>query len=214
MLRESRGLRVALTAATGALLLSVACSDSGSGPSNGSDTGSITGSVTSDGTGVPGAGVALSGAATANRTTNASGDYGFTGLAAGSYTLTLTLPDGFVLAEGESAERTVALAAGDDATVDWAAVSEDAGVTVVVVSGTSFTPADVTIAPGETVRWLVYDGSHTVTPDDPAQPGAWAGTDLLNPTQRFEHTFTTAGTYDYHCVPHRSLGMTGTVTVQ
>ena len=26
-------------------------------------------------------------------------------------------------------------------------------------------------------------------------------------------TFSTAGTYDYHCIPHESLGMTGTITV-
>jgi plastocyanin len=29
----------------------------------------------------------------------------------------------------------------------------------------------------------------------------------------WQHTFTTPGTYTYHCTPHRQMGMVGTVVV-
>jgi plastocyanin len=82
------------------------------------------------------------------------------------------------------------------------------------LSGVSFSPRDVTIGVGTTVRWVVNDGIHTVTPDNAGQAGAWTGTGELGPGQTFTHTFAQAGTYTYHCIPHRSQGMTGTIRVQ
>ena len=197
------------------LLLGLACSDDRSGPDDDPTTGAIAGAVTSAGTGVGGADIALTGAATGNQTTAANGTYVFEDLAPGSYTVTLTLPAGFVLAQGEAAAKAATVVAGQTATVNWSAAAENGtDVTVVTASGTSFTPANVTIPVGGTVRWVVNNGSHTVTPDNPGQAGAWTGTGLLNAGAQFEHTFTAAGEFDYHCIPHQSLGMTGTVTVQ
>jgi plastocyanin len=176
-------------------------------------TGAIAGAVTSAGSGVPGAAIALSGAGTGNTTTSATGAYSFTGLAPGAYTVTVTLPSGFVLAGGENAAKPATVAAGATATVNWSATGTG-DVTIVTLSGTSFTPGNVTISVGEKVRWVVSNGAHTVTPDTPGQPGAWTGTGQLTTGDTFEHTFNTAGDFDYHCIPHQSLGMTGTITVQ
>lgn len=198
------------------LLFALACSD-GSEPSGGGDptTGALGGSVTAGSAGVAGATITLGGAATGERTTPATGAYLFDDLAPGAYTATVTLPEGFSLADGETAAKTANVTAGSTSPVNWSAVEDGAaGVTVVTVGGTAFTPANVTIAPGETVRWVVNNGTHTVTPDSPGLPGAWTGTGQLGAGQEFQHTFTALGTYDYHCIPHQSLGMTGTVTVE
>lgn len=211
MFRNHRVLTARLTAVLGALAL--ACSD-GSGPNGTPTTGAISGTVTSAGAGVPGAGVALAGTGTATTTTGASGAYSFNSLTPGDYSVTLTLPAGFLLAGGETATKAATVAAGATATVNWSATQPDDDVTTVTLAGTSFTPGNVSIAVGETVRWVVTNGSHTVTPDDAGQPGVWTGTGLLDAGDQFEFTFTTAGVYDYHCIPHESLGMTGTITVQ
>lgn len=211
MFHISRVMTARHIAVLGALAL--ACSD-GSGPDAGGTTGAIVGTVSSSGTGVPGAGVALSGAGSGNTTTSATGTYSFNNLVPGTYTVTLTLPAGFALAGGEPAAKQATVAAGATATVNWSATGSGDDVTTVTLSGTSFTPGNVTISVGETVRWVVSSGSHTVTPDTPGQTGVWAGTGQLGTGDTFEHTFTTAGDFDYHCIPHQSLGMTGTITVQ
>ena len=178
------------------------------------DLGIISGTVTAGGQGVQGAAIALAGAGTGNTTTSASGAYSFPDLDPGNYTLTVTLPAGFTLEAGETAAKPATVTAGQTATVNWTAEGPPSDVTIVTLSGTSFTPSTVTIPVGGTVRWVVNGGTHTVTPDTPGQPGAWTGTGLLTGGDQFEHTFGTAGDFDYHCIPHESLGMTGTITVQ
>lgn len=78
----------------------------------------------------------------------------------------------------------------------------------------SFSPATVTVAIGGSVRWVnAQPIAHTITPDNPSQPGVWANQNI--PAQQgfsFSHTFNTAGSYRYHCTLH--AGMTGTVNVQ
>ena len=71
----------------------------------------------------------------------------------------------------------------------------------------SFQPASLTINVGQTVTWTNNDTmAHTVTSDT----GVWnSGT--LNPGGSFSFTFTTPGTYTYHCAFHGS--MTGTIVV-
>ena len=71
----------------------------------------------------------------------------------------------------------------------------------------SFQPASLTINVGQTVTWTNNDTmAHTVTSDT----GVWnSGT--LNPGASFSFTFTTPGTYTYHCAFHGS--MTGTIVV-
>ncbi|MBI3416852.1 MAG: TIGR03118 family protein [Verrucomicrobia bacterium] len=80
--------------------------------------------------------------------------------------------------------------------------------TNVVYRNFSFTPKSVTINVGDTVVWTNAGGSHTVTGN---------GTDpfcgsIVIPVN-CSHTFTNAGTFPYHCIPHQSFGMVGTVVV-
>src|SRR5262249_2788039 len=80
--------------------------------------------------------------------------------------------------------------------------------TNVVFQDFSFTPPSVAISVGDTVVWTNAGGVHTVTGDG-ADP--FCGTGVI-PASCSE-TFTNAGTFPYHCIFHRSLGMVGTVIV-
>jgi plastocyanin len=79
-------------------------------------------------------------------------------------------------------------------------------------SGIAFSPASVTIDPGQPVCWTWSGGSeHTVKGDDgsfTSGPPATSGT--------FQRTFNTPGTYGYYCQVHGSTsgGMRGTVVVR
>jgi plastocyanin len=84
-------------------------------------------------------------------------------------------------------------------------------VTVTATPDTVFVPGTVTIRVGDSVRWTNVDGFHNVQADD----GTWtSGAPALAPWT-FTRTFTTAGTFGYHCLPHGSpgAGMFGTVIV-
>ncbi len=75
------------------------------------------------------------------------------------------------------------------------------------IAGFAFDPAALTIPTGTTVTWTNNDtASHTVTGDD----GSW-GSNSLAKGDTFSFTFTTAGTFSYHCGVHPS--MTATITV-
>ena len=79
-------------------------------------TGSIQGTVTIGGSPLDGIAVALSGTASANTTTNASGTYSFTDLASGDYTITITPPPGADI----GTTQTITLGPGEAATVNFA----------------------------------------------------------------------------------------------
>lgn len=91
------------------------------------------------------------------------------------------------------------------------------GTTVVIgTSGFSFSPAAVTIAPGDSVRWNWISGFHTTTSGtgslDPQSGVLWnAPLDVTHPT--FVRQFTSAGTFPYYCSFHEAFGMAGTITV-
>ena len=86
----------------------------------------------------------------------------------------------------------------------------------VTVQNNTFTPADITINVGETVEWDNVQGFHNVNGTQTAYPanpeGFGNGGATMAPWQ-FSHTFTQAGSYQYHCDPHVSFGMAGTITV-
>jgi plastocyanin len=97
----------------------------------------------------------------------------------------------------------------------------------VTIQNFSFTPANVSIKVGGTVKWMNKGPSvHTTTSDN----GVWASAQLNPPTGggggygggggmpggSFQMTFNTAGTYGYHCAfhpPSTYPGFTGTVVV-
>jgi plastocyanin len=83
-----------------------------------------------------------------------------------------------------------------------------AGGSTVAIANFAFAPASVTVAVGTTVTWTNSDSaSHTVTADD----GSFKSAKLANGAT-FSQTFTTAGTFTYHCSIHPS--MTATITVR
>lgn len=199
----------------GAALLAVLVAGCGGSDSTQPGLGSVTGQVSAGGGGVAGVPIALSGPATANTTTNANGQYGFSGLAPGAYEVQLALPVGYELAAGQTATRAANVQAGQSTQVDWTLVDSGVGpVEEVRMSGLAFSPAQLTIQRGTTVRWINDDNmSHTVTPNTPGQAGAWTDPGLMAPGASFQFTFQTAGSYAYHCQPHSAV-MHGTIIVE
>jgi plastocyanin len=85
--------------------------------------------------------------------------------------------------------------------------------TVQVGPGMTFSPANVTVAPGDTVTWN-FNELHTSTSDPQIGPETWDSGQLSSGT--FSHTFNTPGTYPYHCFIHSFPGgtlMNGVVEV-
>lgn len=83
----------------------------------------------------------------------------------------------------------------------------------VAIENFSFTPATISIAVGDTVRWTNVDSApHTATAGAPgAETGAFDSEDLAQ-SAVFSHTFTSAGDFAYFCQFHP--GMRGNVTVE
>ena len=86
----------------------------------------------------------------------------------------------------------------------------------------AFTPATVNIKEGDTVRWRAneyYNNSGTGEPHDVTSNATdaggspiWSSGGTMNLGSTFTKTFSTAGTYEYHCSVHPSL-MYGSVVV-
>jgi len=76
---------------------------------------------------------------------------------------------------------------------------------VVDLKAAKFDPSSAAVKVGETVRWVWGGGvQHDVVGD--------GFESTLQSTGRFDHTFTEAGTFTYHCEVHPST-MKGTITV-
>lgn len=87
-----------------------------------------------------------------------------------------------------------------------------------------FNPIGLHIQPGDTVRWVNVEGAHSATAysDEndlaeeeriPEGAESWNSGTLSEQGATFEHTFEEEGTYDYYCIPHKSLGMVGRIVV-
>ena len=74
-----------------------------------------------------------------------------------------------------------------------------------------FSPATLTINVGDSVTWTnnASQTPHTATAD-----GGSFDSGNLDPGQSYTHTFSSAGTFAYHCQYHQSQGMVGTIVVQ
>jgi plastocyanin len=87
-----------------------------------------------------------------------------------------------------------------------------------------FDPTGLFVKPGETVTWKIKSGAHSTTAYEkgtgpasvtriPASATAWNSGIVSEQGATFTHTFDTKGTYDYFCIPHKSLGMVGRIVV-
>lgn len=110
---------------------------------------------------------------------------------------------------------------GDDDTID-------------MTDDLAFEPSSLTVSAGTTVTWdNVGSIGHSVTayadgvPSDAtyfasggfdsesaARDGYADGEGVIEGGETYEHTFETAGSYEYFCIPHEQSGMTGTITVE
>jgi plastocyanin len=87
-------------------------------------------------------------------------------------------------------------------------ITDPPAANTVIVSNDKFTPSSLQVAASTTVTWTWESGgtSHNVTFDD----------GVHSPTQgggTYTRTFSTAGTYAYHCTIHGTI-MSGNITVQ
>jgi plastocyanin len=95
-----------------------------------------------------------------------------------------------------------------------AAALLSANQTVTVGPGMTFTPANVTVVPGETVTWTWAGAPHSSTSNATSGPEFWDSGVLSTGT--FSHLFSTPGTYPYYCIIHSSpagTAMNGIVQV-
>ena len=85
---------------------------------------------------------------------------------------------------------------------------------LVAMRNFAFHPDTMRVPVGATVTWVNCEDvgvePHTTTSDT---TGIWDSSDLPSGA-RFSHRFPAAGTFPYHCTPHRSIGMVGQIVVQ
>ena len=96
--------------------------------------------------------------------------------------------------------KPAVVASADAASVDVAAT--------ITVKDMTFTPATITVKPGQAVTWLFDDG--VVEHDVVAADGSFVSE--LMTQGSYTHVFTEAGTFDYSCSPHPRMG--GVVIVE
>ena len=79
----------------------------------------------------------------------------------------------------------------------------------VTISGFAFSPASITVPVGTKVTWTNMDtAAHTITADD----GKTFDSGNVANGATYSFTFTTAGTFPYHCAIHTSMKATVIVT--
>ncbi len=89
------------------------------------------------------------------------------------------------------------------------AIGENPTSSSIEIKNFSFSPTSATVKAGTTVTWTNNDAvPHTITSDP---DGSLFKSSTLNPGETFQFTFSTAGSFAYHCSIHTS--MQGTVVV-
>jgi len=85
--------------------------------------------------------------------------------------------------------------------------SKGPGANEVFIQNMAFNPATITVNANTTIKWTNKDGvAHTVTSD-----AGLFDSGNISSGETYSRTFTTSGTFTYHCTPHPS--MTASVTV-
>jgi plastocyanin len=98
--------------------------------------------------------------------------------------------------------------------------------------GYRFEPAEIAIAAGDGIKFvMVSGGPHNVAFDPatlspeaktalmanmPEQAGELSGKMMLNANEEYTISFAgvPAGTYDFHCTPHLAMNMKGKITIK
>ncbi len=86
-------------------------------------------------------------------------------------------------------------------------------IQIITQTNNSFSPQFLQVHVGDTVRWIWTDGFHTTTSVNiPVGASAW-DSPLNSTVSSYDYLVEFEGTYNYVCVPHQSMGMTGTIEV-
>jgi len=127
----------------------------------------------------------------------------------------------------ENSGGTETTTTGGQGTQDGSNGSNGGSNTVMLVTeGSSyyFDPVGLLVDPGDTITFEIQSGSHSATAYKKGNSSASVtripdGAEAFNSETMseqgatYEHTFETTGTYDYFCIPHKSLGMVGRIVV-
>jgi plastocyanin len=104
---------------------------------------------------------------------------------------------------------------GDEKT---ASTEQAAADFTVQVKNYSFDPPVLNVKAGQTVEWVIAQGSHDIVSGskdgEACTPDGKFSTSLLSTGKTFRYTFDKAGAYPYFCSPHCSQGQVGTVNVE
>lgn len=92
------------------------------------------------------------------------------------------------------------------------AVSSNATTHTVSVSNFQFSPNNMNVTVGDTIKWVWMSGSHTTT--SASTPAAASGWDnpMTSGSTSFIYVVKIAGSYHYVCTPHAAFGMTADFT--
>lgn len=176
----------------------------------------ISGQVTSSGSGLSGVTIALSGASSATTITDASGNYTFTGLDNGSYTITPSRT-GFTFSP-TSIPQT--MSGADITAINFTTTAAPSaqivpcppsGTTNVTIQDFTFTPDNVTISANGIVKWTNNGTTHTVTSGPSPTPDGKFNSGNLGTGATVCVQFLGIGTAQYFCAIHPT--MTGSVTI-
>jgi plastocyanin len=101
------------------------------------------------------------------------------------------------------------------ATCAYVNITANAGACITASNPCGYSPLTITVVIGKnnTVVWTSLDSAvHTVTGTSWGSTGTCQGVPGLCQGDTYQYTFTTAGTYSYHCVYH--AGMIAQVVVK
>jgi len=87
-----------------------------------------------------------------------------------------------------------------------------AAVFTVEVTNFSFTPGNLSLQSGDTVKWVWVSGEHTTTSTFVPSGAATWNNPINSESTQFEIQLKVSGTYHYHCSSNPGT-MTGTITV-
>lgn len=83
---------------------------------------------------------------------------------------------------------------------------------IIHVGNFYFTPSSLSSNVGDTIRWVWDGGSHTTTSSTiPSGAQGW-DSPISSAIPSFEYKISVAGTYNYLCTPHASMGQVGSFT--
>ncbi len=87
---------------------------------------------------------------------------------------------------------------------------EEGRYVIKMLPSNKFSPELAKVPVGATVVWVNEGGGHNTQSRDEL----WVSTVSSELGEHFEYTFEEAGSFEYVCLPHESLGMVGEILVE